>query len=473
MDTVLKPFIALWQETLEHIGKLDKIPRTSFESWFLPLKVVDVEENILFLGAANDFVKEWVETNYREIISSHLATISQNQINQAQIVLLGPGGVYQRKKPKKSPDSLQTNAAIGRPGMGEPKNGPEKPGHHEYHFFNPKYTFDTFVIGSSNRFAHAAALAVAEQPGKSYNPLFIMGGVGLGKTHLMHAVGQFILENKPDARVSYFSAEKFTNEWIDAIKDNRTEGFRSKYRNNDVILIDDIQFISDKIRTQEEFFHTFNTLYEQGSQIIISSDRPPQQIPTLEERLITRLLWGLTTDISAPDLETRIAILKKKADMEKIYIPNDDALFYIANQIESNIRELEGALNRVAAYAKLNKAQISRELAIQALKNILPENKVKVITVELVRQTTAQYFHLKSEDMVAKKRTSNISFPRQIAMYLCRELTDTTFEKIGEEFGGRHYSTVIHACEEIGQKIKSDPKTKKSVDDIVKQIKKM
>lgn len=456
METALKPYIALWQETLLQIKKSDKIPTTSFESWFVPLKVVDQDAGTLYLGAGNDFVKEWVETNYKEIILSSLISVSQHQIQSVEIVLLSPNGSYQRKKSKK-PEEKKEKASF----------------HLDHSFFNPKYTFDSFVIGSSNRFAHAAALAVAEQPGKSYNPLFIMGGVGLGKTHLMHAIGQFILENKPDARVSYFSAEKFTNEWIDAIKDNNTEAFRSRYRNNDVILIDDIQFISDKIRTQEEFFHTFNTLYEQGSQIVISSDRAPQQIPTLEERLITRLLWGLTTDISSPDLETRIAILKKKTDMENIYIPNDDALFYIANQIESNIRELEGALNRVVAYARLHKTQISRELAIEALKNILPENKVKVITIELVQQTTSQYFHLKSEDMIAKKRTNNISFPRQIAMYLCRELTDITFEKIGEEFGGRHYSTVIHACEEIGQKVKSDPKTKKAVEDITKQIKKM
>ncbi len=456
MDTMLKPFVTLWQETLQQIKSQDKIPLTSFESWFLPLKVVDSDQGTLYLAANNEFIKEWVETNYKDIILSNLVTVSNQQINAVEIVLLNPNGTYQKKKGKKAEE-----------------NKAKKDHHLDHTFFNPKYTFDTFVIGSSNRFAHAAALAVAEQPGKSYNPLFIMGGVGLGKTHLMHAIGQFILENKPDARVSYFSAEKFTNEWIDAIKDNNTEAFRSKYRNNDVILIDDIHFISDKIRTQEEFFHTFNTLYEQGSQIVISSDRPPQQIPTLEERLITRLLWGLTTDISAPDLETRIAILKKKTDLENIYIPNDDALFYIANQIESNIRELEGALNRVVAYAKLHKSQISRELAIQALKSILPENKVKVITIELIQQTTAQYFHLKSDDMVTKKRTNNISFPRQIAMYLCRELTDITFEKIGEEFGGRHYSTVIHACEEIGQKIKSDPKTKKAVDDITVQIKKM
>src|SRR5699024_8141486 len=309
---------------------------------------------------------------------------------------------------------------------------------------NPKYSFDTFVIGNSNRFAHAASLAVAEAPAQSYNPLFIYGGVGLGKTHLMHAIAHYILSQSPDTKVVYVSSEKFTNELINSIREYRNEEFRNKYRNVDVLLVDDIQFIAGKEGTQEEFFHTFNALHEANKQIIISSDRPPKEIPTLEDRLRSRFEWGLIADIQAPDLETRIAILKKKAKVENINVP-DDVMLYIATKIKSNIRELEGALIRMVAYSSLTNEDITVELAEEALKDIISNDKPKEITVNSIKDVVSKDFSIKIEDFNSKKRTRAIAYPRQIAMYLTRELTDLSLPKIGDEFGGRDHTTVIHA----------------------------
>jgi chromosomal replication initiator protein len=337
---------------------------------------------------------------------------------------------------------------------------------------NPKYTFDTFVIGAGNRFAHAASLAVAEQPAKAYNPLFIYGGVGLGKTHLMHAIGHYILEHNPRCRVLYLSSEKFTNEFINAIRDNRGEEFRLKYRNIDILLIDDIQFIAGKEQTQEEFFHTFNALHEAHKQIIISSDRQPKEIPTLEERLRSRFEWGLITDIQPPDLETRVAILRKKAKAENLDIPNE-AIMYIANHINTNIRELEGALIRVIAYSSLVNEDITAHLAAQALKDIIPASRPKTITIQDIQQVVGEYFGMKIEDFKARKRTKAIAFPRQVAMYLSRELTDLSLPKIGEAFGGRDHTTVIHAHEKIAQTIESDHELYKIIQNLTEKIKTM
>jgi chromosomal replication initiator protein len=334
---------------------------------------------------------------------------------------------------------------------------------------NPKYTFDTFVIGNSNRFAHAASLAVAEAPGKAYNPLFIYGGVGLGKTHLMHAIGHRILENNPGIRLMYVTSEKFTNELINSIKDDRNEVFRNKYRNIDVLLIDDIQFIANKERTQEEFFHTFNTLYETNHQIIISSDRPPKDIPTLEDRLRSRFEWGLLADIQPPDLETRIAILRKKADMENIKVA-DDILLFIAQQIQSNIRELEGALVKIMAYASLNERNIDIDVAGDVLKDIIKDDQPQKITVDRIQKIVSSYFNMKPDDFKAKKRSRAISYPRQIAMYLCREMTDLSLPKIGEEFGGRDHTTVIHACEKIMGDMEKEPEIKLTINELKKRI---
>lgn len=330
---------------------------------------------------------------------------------------------------------------------------------------NPKYTFDTFVIGSGNRFAHAASLAVAEAPAKAYNPFFIYGGVGLGKTHLMHAIGHYVIEHNPSAKVVYLSSEKFTNEFIYSIRDNKTIDFRDKYRNVDVLLIDDIQFLAGKESTQEEFFHTFNALHEEAKQIIISSDRPPKEIPTLEDRLRSRFEWGLITDIAPPDLETRIAILSKKAKADGLDIP-DDVMVYIANEIDSNIRELEGALIRVVAYASLANLDISLEVAGSALKDIMPTGKQRVVTILDIKHVVGEYYSIQLEDFSAKKRTQSIAYPRQIAMYLSRELTDFSLPKIGNEFGGRDHTTVLHAHEKISNLVKVDKQLQQEIQQI-------
>lgn len=339
----------------------------------------------------------------------------------------------------------------------------------EEFILNPKYIFSTFVIGNSNRLAHAASLAVSEAPAQVYNPFFIYGGVGLGKTHLMHAIGHRIKENNPNMKVVYISSEKFTNELINSIISGNPESFRQRYRNIDVLLVDDIQFLSKKEHTQEEFFHTFNTLHDANKQIIISSDRPPREIQTLEDRLRSRFEWGLITDIQPPDLETRIAVLRKKAMIENINVPNE-VIVYIASRIENNIRELEGALIRVVAYASLNNQPIDIDLATEALKDIFPNGRPKQITTDLIKEIVATYFKLKLDDLSAKKRTRNVAFPRQIAMYLCRELTETSLPKIGEIFGGRDHTTVIHAHDKIHRERNADAKLNNTVKELIKRI---
>src|SRR5690625_5159403 len=336
---------------------------------------------------------------------------------------------------------------------------------------NPKYTFDTFVVGAANRFAHAASLAVAEAPAKSYNPLFIYGGVGLGKTHLMHAIGHYVREYHPERRVIYLSSEKFTNEFINAIMDNKAESFRNKYRSVDILLVDDIQFLAGKEQTQEEFFHTFNTLHEENKQIIISRDRPPKEIPTLEDRLRSRFEWGLITDISPPDLETRVAIPSKKAKAEGLTDISNDVMHYIANQIDTNIRELEGALVRVVAYSSLINEDVNLELATEALKDIIPNNQAKVISAKMIQNIVADKYDLKLNDFLSKKRTRAIAYPRQIAMYLTRELTDLSLPKIGQEFGGRDHTTVIHAHNKIIEELKTDEVLANEIKNITEEIK--
>jgi chromosomal replication initiator protein len=334
---------------------------------------------------------------------------------------------------------------------------------------NPKYTFASFVIGNSNRFAHAASLAVAESPAKAYNPLFIYGGVGLGKTHLMHAIGHYVLQNNSNAKVVYVSSEKFTNELINAIRDDKNEEFRNKYRNVDILLIDDIQFIAGKERTQEEFFHTFNALHDANKQIILSSDRPPKEIPTLEDRLRSRFEWGLIADIQAPDFETRMAILKKKADVEKLNVANE-VMVYIATKIKSNIRELEGALIRIVAYSSLTNRPITVELASEALKDIISNKQNRNVTIDVIQDVVAGYFNLRIEDLKSQRRTRNVAYPRQIAMYLSRKLTDMSLPKIGEEFGGRDHTTVIHAYEKISDSLNTDESLQHTVNDITKKL---
>jgi len=334
---------------------------------------------------------------------------------------------------------------------------------------NPRYTFDTFVVGNSNRFAHAASLAVAEAPARAYNPLFIYGGVGLGKTHLMQAIGHYVLEHNPGYKVVYVTSEKFTNDLINAIGKKAMAEFRDRYRNIDVLLVDDIQFVAGKESTQEEFFHTFNALYEANKQIVMSSDRPPKEIPTLEERLRSRFEWGLTTDIQPPDLETRIAILRKKAASESLEIP-EEVLSYIANRIHSNIRELEGALNRVIAVASLSRRSVSVEIAEEALKDIVGSPRQRQVTIEMIQAAVANHYSIKVADMRGKKRTRAVTVPRQIAMYLARELTDASLPRIGEEFGGRDHTTVLHAYEKVQRMLQKNPSLQRDVNQIIQEL---
>jgi len=335
---------------------------------------------------------------------------------------------------------------------------------------NPRYTFDSFVVGPSNRFAQAASLAVAEDPAGAYNPLFLYGGVGLGKTHLMQAIAHYVREHHRKLYVVYVSSETFTNDLINAQSRRSMSEFRKKYRSVDLLLIDDIQFVAGKEQTQEEFFHTFNALYEADKQIVISSDRPPKEIPTLEERLRSRFEWGLTTDIQPPDLETRVAILRKKASEEGLMLPND-VLLYIANEIQSNIRELEGALIRVVAFASLHGCDITLDVTIEALKDLLSARKTKTITIEAIQQAVAQHFGIKAEEMKSKKRTRSVAYPRQIAMYLARELTDASLPKIGEEFGGRDHSTVIHAYEKVKSEAEQDARLAHTLRELSEKLK--
>ncbi|WP_019157226.1 chromosomal replication initiator protein DnaA [Robertmurraya massiliosenegalensis] len=426
----------LWNNALSSIEK--KISKPSYDTWLKSTTAHSLKKDTLTVTAPNEFARDWLEERYSELISSILFEITGEELDVKFIIPQNKqeDDVDLPNPPKKiQKDEEQTELPLT--------------------MLNPKNTFDTFVIGSGNRFAHAASLAVAEAPAKAYNPLFIYGGVGLGKTHLMHAIGHYVLEHNPSAKVVYLSSEKFTNEFINSIRDNKAAEFRNKYRKVDVLLIDDIQFLAGKESTQEEFFHTFNTLHEENKQIVISSDRPPKEIPTLEDRLRSRFEWGLITDITPPDLETRIAILRKKAKAEGLDIPNE-VMLYIANQIDSNIRELEGALIRVVAYSSLINKDINADLAAEALKDIIPSSKPKMITILDIQQTVGEYFNVKLEDFKAKKRTKSVAFPRQIAMYLARELTDFSLPKIGEEFGGRDHTTVIHAHEKISNLMQTD-----------------
>ncbi len=436
----------LWIEVLLKVEQ--KISRPSFETWLKSTKLMSYGEENVTIAVPNSFAKEWLENHYVHLITGILSDLTgEDRIIQFVVPKDMAENDFMLPKPTVKP--IERVPAISAPGM-----------------LNAKYTFDTFVIGSGNRFAHAASLAVAEAPAKAYNPLFIYGGVGLGKTHLMHAIGHYVLEQNPSAKVVYLSSEKFTNEFINSIRDNKAVEFRNRYRNVDVLLIDDIQFLAGKEQTQEEFFHTFNTLHEESKQIVISSDRPPKEIPTLEDRLRSRFEWGLITDIAPPDLETRIAILRKKAKADGLIdIPNE-VMLYIANQIDSNIRELEGALIRVVAYSSLVNTDINTELAAEALKDIIPNSRPRTVTILDIQKTVGEHFNIRLEDFTAKKRTRSIAFPRQVAMYLSRELTDSSLPKIGSEFGGRDHSTVIHAHEKISKMLKEDQALQQDVQDI-------
>ena len=436
----------IWLKISEELKKT--ISPQSFETWIKPLKPLGLKDDLLTIEAPNKFFKDWLVEHYQE----QIIKIANRLMGKKATLSFVMG---QAEKPFIKP-FFKKNGKVASSGLSV--------------FLNPRYTFEDFVVGPSNRFAHAATMAVAESPADAYNPLFIYGGVGLGKTHLMQAIGQHLLKNKPQIQTLYISSERFTNQLISAIQNRSTLSFRAKYRSVDVLLIDDIQFIAGKESTQEEFFHTFNALYDARKQIVISSDRPPKEIPKLEERLVSRFECGLITDVQPPDLETRIAILRKKAEKEVVGVPND-VTFFIANKIKSNIRELEGALIRVVAYSLLMGKEISVDLAKEVLKEALLQEQEKRITIDLIQKEVAGYFDIRLSDMTTKRRTRAIAHPRQIAMYLTRNLTDFSLPKIGEAFGGRDHSTVLHACEKIQQALKTNPSTQSLLNHLIAKIK--
>lgn len=435
--------LSLWDKSLKVLEK--RLNKNSFDAWLKPLKPLGCVDNTIIIEVPNNFSRGWLSDRYAPLLKNVFQNITKQDIG-VQFLLSSEIPDIQDETYNRPVENFQSSP------------------------LNPKYTFETFIIGNSNRFTHAACLAVAESPAKAYNPLFIYGGVGLGKTHLMHAIGQYIMEHSSMLKVFYVTSEKFTNELINSIRDDKTVEFRNKYRGMDILLVDDIQFLAGKERTQEEFFHTFNTLYEANKQIIISSDRPPREIPTLEDRLRSRFEWGLITDIQPPDLETRIAILRKKAQLENLSVP-DDTIVFIANKIQSNIRILEGALNRVIARSSLNGEEINPEMAADVLKDILP-HRPRQITIQLIQEVVADFYSLKVEDFKSKKRNRSISFPRQIAMYLSRELTDASLPQIGNAFGGRDHTTVIHANEKINEELNKNSNLQETVKDLINLIKK-
>ena len=448
----------IWRSFLIEMER--DLGKPSFETWLKATRPIALKDENLIVEVPNEFTKNWILSHYQDIITRALQKINPDNL-KVHFVSQQKNELEEEKKEfeKDYNGSLKFYSQLTKD-FSEIKDLASV-----CQWLNPKYTFDSFVIGGGNRLAHAASLAVSEFPSKAYNPLFIYGGVGLGKTHLMHAIGHYVISNNISEKVTYLSSEKFTNHFINAIRDNKTVDFRNKYRNIDVLLIDDIQFLASKEQTQEEFFHTFNALHENNKQIVICSDRPPKEIPTLEERLRSRFEWGLITDIQPPDLETRIAILRKKSLQEDIFVP-DDVLLFIAQKIEKNIRELEGALIRIIAFSSLEEKQINISLAEEALKDFFSSNKQKNISIDKIIFTTSNYFKINTDEIKSKKRTQNVSLPRQIAMYLCRELTDMPLLKIGEELGGKDHSTVIYAHKKVQSDLKNDDNLRKTINDI-------
>ena len=451
MEAAMKSIIEeKWDEILEYMVSEYGITNVSYNTWLKPLKVYDVHDNVITIVINDEkighFGYEHIRNKYELLLKVSIEEI-MNEPFELKFVLAS------------QLDSLDKNK--GSSSSSNKKNIPT--------FLNPRYTFDTFVVGGNNEFARAAALAVAENPGEIYNPLFIYGGVGLGKTHLMHSIAHFVLNQNPDTKVLYVTSEKFTNELIDAIQKKTTAQFREKYRNIDILLIDDIQFIIGKESTQEEFFHTFNTLHEAKKQIIISSDRPPKEMLTLEDRLRSRFEHGLMADIQPPDYETRMAILKKKEELDG-YSIDEEVLKYIASNIKSNIRELEGALTKVVAFSRLKKRELTLDLAIEALQDIISPNEKKIITPELIVDIVAEHFNISSSDIYSKDRSRVVSYPRQIVMYLCRRLTDLSVTDIGKALGNRDHSTILHGCDKIEKDMRKDHSLHNTIDVLIKKI---
>ncbi len=434
----------IWEKTTVLLR--EDLPEVSYKTWIASsLKPFAMEDDHLYLEVVSDFMRKTILGRYQELINNAVLEVCHKPLTLEYLTPQERAEWQGQRKDGK--DGLEISGV---------------------NMFNPKSTFDTFVVGNSNRFAHAASLAVAEAPGEAYNPLFLYGGVGLGKTHLMHAIGHYIQQQFPAMRLLYLSSETFTNELIQAIKNNKNVEFRNRFRNVDVLMVDDIQFIAGRESTQEEFFHTFNALHGAGKQIIISSDKPPKEIARLEERLRSRFEWGLIADIQKPDIETRVAILRKKADSERITV-DDEVLELIATRIESNIRELEGALTRVIAYASLTGRSVDASLAAEALRDILSVRDPKRITCELIQQAVAEYYGVSVQDIVGQKRKREIALPRQVAIYLTREMTEMSLPRIGDAFK-RDHSTIMHSCDKIAEMVKTTSEMASTIDDLKKSI---
>ena len=447
----------LWDNVLLSIK--NKLQHESFETWFNPIKFegVDKSQRLVRLRAPNPVVRDWVTVNYSNLIHQSFGELS---LAGYSVDWALPEEPFKTSIPAPSYSSdIELSAVVSAPAPTSSSAAGTAIAPTRQVAFDPslnsKYTFDGFVVGSCNQFAHAASLAVAEAPGKTYNPLYLYGGVGLGKTHLMHACGHAIKQRNPHLRLSYLSSERFMNELINAIRYDKTQSFREKYRSVDVLLIDDIQFMAGKERTQEEFFHTFNALYEQQKQIVISSDCPPREIPTLEERLHSRFEWGLIADLEPPDLETKVAILKRKAETMGFVIPDDVALL-IASRVKNNVRELEGSLVRLLAISSLRGIPISKDLARDAIRNIASDEESGIIKIDQIQRAVAGVYKMSVEQLVAKSNARQFSFPRQVAMYLCKKLTKHSYPEIGRAFGGKHHTTVIHSVEKIQSMASSD-----------------
>lgn len=440
-------FEEIWNKGLALIEQ--KVGNATFDLWFKPISVKNLKENVITIELPNRFYQEWIEDNYPSIIDGVLEEVTGHQF-KIKYRFFEEQDKDVEKIQKKLSNRRQKLANKGI-------------------YLNPKYTFDSFVVGPSNQFAHAAAKAVSESVGKIYNPLFIYGGVGLGKTHLISAIGNIIIDNNPELSIVYVSAEQFTNEVVSAIRHERMGEFKEKYRNIDLFLLDDVQFIASKERTQEEFFHTFNALYEKQKQIVISSDRPPKEISDITDRLKSRFAMGLIADIQPPETEMKVAILQKKADSEKIRL-EDDVAYFMATKIKSNIRELEGCLIKIAAHSTLTGARIDLPMAKHVLRDIIHDDE-KPVTVEQIQKSVCEFYAIRLQDMKAKKRTKEIALPRQVAMFLAKQLTELSLSDIGKAFGGKDHATVIYACRQIGAKMKDDDTLKRIVENLSNRLK--
>lgn len=439
----------VWQEALQYIQA--KVPRQVYDTWFIPAQLDRIEDSTAHIGVPNKFFGDWLHTHYATLLAEAVSTARGGGNLAVNFVIFS-------KPPARQQDPQAILNAARSAGLPKARRGIQ---------LNPKYTFDNFVVGAGNQFAHAACMAVADQPGKTYNPLFIYGGVGLGKTHLLNAIGNHVAE-RTDLRIAYLTTEQFTNEVINSIRYDKMADLRKRYRHIDMLMIDDIQFLVGKERTQEEFFHTFNSLYEGHKQIVLSSDRFPKDMPDIEERLRSRFEWGLIADLQPPDVETRIAILRKKSEDEGVKLP-EDVIQFLSNTMKSNIRELEGSLVRLGAYASLTGQVITLEMAKTVLRDLIG-NKKKIVAMDDIQEAVCTQFHVKMTELKSRRRSKTLVHPRQIAMYLCRELTDASYPEIGRQFGGKDHTTIIHACRQVAKARETDTAMHTTIETLKEKI---